>query len=290
MSLQSRRRLNLVLVVVVAALGTLTYFHPHGKRPSRETPLIDFATHDVTDVRLEDAGKPPLELKREVTGWWLTAPFAYGADANLVQAFLDSLAQAKATPVNGASKDLDEYGLDKPLVRLGLDSRELAFGAAEPVSGERYVMVNGKVGLVEPYVFYQATHDAYWWLEKKLLPEGARITALQLPRATLMLDKDERWQLAPRDDSVSADAIQLLVNNWQAANAIGLAPIGKGKPLGEVAVILSGMREPLRFQILKDPDFLVLARPDLGLEFQLDQDQEAKLMEFVKPAPAAATH
>jgi len=290
MSLQSRQRLNLVLVAVVAVLGLLAYLRPGTKSASRESPLLDFPTAQVADIRLAPAGGATLELKRLGKTWQLAQPFAYQADANLVQAFLDSLSEAKATPVAGAGQDLSGYGLDKPMVKLSLDGHALAFGADEPVSGERYVLADGRVELVSPFVFYQVTHDAYWWLDKHLLPAGARITALQLPHATLMLDKGNRWQLAPADDSVSADAIQHLVDGWQDASAIGLAPIGKGAPQGEVALILSGMEKPLRFQILKDPDFLVLARPDLQIEYQLDQEQGKKLLEFLKPAPVAATH
>jgi hypothetical protein len=66
-----------------------------------------------------------------------------------------------------------------------------------------------------------------------------------------------------------------------------MAAIGKAKPQGEVAVELAGVKDPLRFQILDDPDYLVLARPDLGFEYQLDISQLDKLL---TPAPAPATH
>jgi len=285
MSQKSRNRLNLVLVVVVATLAVLVRFKPGTKHPSTDQPLLDVPAAQVADIRFSPAGEPAVELKRVGKNWYLAAPFVYSADGNLVQAFLDGLEAARVVPVKGAGKDLGAYGLDKPLVRLGFDDHDYAFGEAEPVSGQRYVLAGGRVELTDPVVFYRVSHDAYWWLDKHLLPAGARITALQLPHATLLPDQHGRWQLSPVDASVSADAIQKLVDGWQQASAIGIAPIGKAASEGEVALQLSGAEKPLRFAILEDPDFLILARPDLGLEFQLDKQQGSALLEFAKPAP-----
>lgn len=290
MSFQSRNRVNFALLAVVAALAALAWWKAGMKSGSAGRPLLDFPAAQVADIRLELAGKPAAELKRVGKHWYLDTPFLYTADDNLVQGFLDSLAAVRAAPVPGAGRDLGQYGLDKPLVRLGLDDHDYAFGEAEPVSNQRYVLANGQVELADPVVFYQLSHDIYWWLDKHLLPPDSRITALQLPHATLLPDAHGRWQLSPADSSVSADAIQKLVAAWQQTTAIGMAPIAKAKSEGEVALQLSGATELVRFQILKDPDFLVLARPDLDLEFQLDKEQGSALLEFAKPAPAATPH
>src|SRR5690242_5722038 len=170
MSLQSRQRLNLALIVVVAALAMLAYFQPGAKPADSQEPLLGFPTTAVSDIRLTPAGGTAMELRREGAHWRLTAPFTYPADADLVQAFLDSLGAAHATPVAGASRDLGRYSLDKPLVQLSLDGHALAFGGDEPVNHARYVLVDGRVELVQPFVFYQASHPAYWWLDKRLLP------------------------------------------------------------------------------------------------------------------------
>ena len=65
---------------------------------------------------------------------------------------------------------------------------------------------------------------------------------------------------------------------WQQARATGVAPIGGGKPDGEVSIMLAGAPAPLRFQILDDPDYLVLARPDLHLEYQLELSLSGSLL------------
>ena len=289
MSLKNRHRLNLVLLAVVVALAALVYLKPAGQPSHADQPLLDFNVASVQDIHLDLPGKPGIELKREGGGWRLTAPRAFGADPLTVQGLLDALDAARAAPVKGASADLSRYGLDKPLVRLQLDGRELDVGADEPVSGDRYMLAEGRVMLTDKLILYHLVRDAYWWMDKHLLPAGTRLTALQLPQLTLTLDKNKHWQLAPKDDSVSADAIQHLVDDWLQARAMSVAPLEKKPADGEVALLLAGADQPLRFQILKDPDLLVLARPDLGLEYQFDASQKDELLGFAKPIPAAAT-
>jgi len=207
-----------------------------------------------------------------------------------VQDFLDSLSEPVTGGFPAAGADLGRYGLDKPLARFWLDGTEYAFGGTQPVSKQRYLLAGGKIGLVQGYVFYRIAHDAFGWLEHRPLPEGVRIISLQLPHATLTQDAKGDWQIAPADKTLDQDTLRKFVGGWQDAIAVGMAAIGKGKPEGEVAVEMAGVKEPLRFQVLDDPDYLVLARPDLGFEYQLDISQLDKLLTPASAAPAAATH
>jgi len=205
---------------------------------------------------------------------------------------LQDLDESSDRDFPAAAGELSKYGLNPPNLRLWFNGLEVDFGDPEPLDNDLYARVSGsdEVHLVSARLYYQAQHDAYGWADKHLLPPGAHIVALQLPQATLSLDGSGRWQLAPRDDAVSADAIQHLVDDWQQATALGITATGKQSPAGEVAVLLLGATTPLRFQILKDDNFLVLGRPDLGLQYQLDQSQRAELLEFARTAaPAAGT-
>ncbi|MGH8282045.1 MAG: DUF4340 domain-containing protein, partial [Gammaproteobacteria bacterium] len=183
--------------------------------------------------------------------------------------------------------NLVKYGLNPPQVRLWLNGTEFDFGDAEPLNNYRYVKTGDTIHLVAGLLYFRINHSPLWWASKHLLPCGARIIGLQLPDATLTL-KGDKWQLAPANPAITSDAIQSLIDNWKNAQAIGTDKMGKGEPQGEVAVELAGDSQPLRFVILKDPDFLVLARPDLGLQYELDSGQRSALLEL-KPAKASAT-
>jgi len=84
--------------------------------------------------------------------------------------------------------------------------------------------------------------------------------------------------MAPADKRISADALATLAQAWQDARADNLSAIGSHSVEGEVALSLKGAAAPVRFQIYKDADSLVLARPDLGLQYQLDPGLRATLL------------
>lgn len=285
MSLASRNRLNLALLTAVVLLGALAYFRPGMHHGAIGAPLVA-DVDKIHVVRIALAGQLEVDLQRDGDSWDMRAPLQWPADAALMQDFLDGLGLPVSNSFAAAGADLARYGLDKPLARFWLDGSEYDFGALQPISKQRYLLSGGRIFLVDGYLFYRIAHDPYGWLDHHLLPAGARITALQLPHATLTQDARGHWQIAPSDQRLDQTALQKFVQGWQGATARNVAAFAKAKPDGEVAVVLVGVKDPLRFQVLEDADFLVLARPDLGFEYQLDIGLTDALL---TPAPAAAT-
>jgi hypothetical protein len=269
MSLESRRRLNLVLVTIVAVLGGLVLFKPGSKHADDQKPLVA-DSRGFQSIRVQLAGKPEIDLRREGQAWGVQAPVIWPADDVQVQDFLDSLDAPVEDHFPAQGADLSKYGLDKPLVKMWLDKTEYDLGDQQPVNKERYVLTGGEIELIDDYVFYRVARDVYGWMDKRLLPQTAHITAMQLPRATLTSDAKGNWQIAPADKTLTSADLARFVQSWEAARAVNVAAIGHGRAQGEVALTFAGQRAPLRFQILDDPDYLVLARPDLGFEYQLD--------------------
>ena len=281
--MNGRMRLNLALVVAVAILAALGYFRPGIKLPGAKVELIAQKAAEIHDIRIELPGQKPTEMVRADRSWQLTSPLKMPADPNLVRTLLDYLDVESMARFPAAGADLAKYGLDKPKAKLWLDGSEYDFGGLQPVDNLQYVLADGTIHLVNGALFYRIAHDGYSWIDKGLLPAGAHITALQLPRTTLSLDKQGQWQVAPADASVSGDDIQRLIAAWEEDLAISVAPIGKGQEEGEVSLSLANSAEPMRFAILKDPDFLVLARPDLGLQYEVDSSQRDTLLSLHPP-------
>ncbi|HEY3644091.1 MAG TPA: DUF4340 domain-containing protein [Gammaproteobacteria bacterium] len=269
MSLRSRQGLNLGLVALV--LGLLALYHFKSESPdSSGLPVLVPDAAKLQSIRLDLAGKPEVQLQRTGEAWRVLKPMDWPADAVQVQDFLDSLSAPVENQFPAQGEALSQYGLDKPLLRLWLDGVEYDFGAQQPVSKQRYVHTGDSVKLIDDYVFYRTAHDAYGWLDHRLLPEGARITAMQLPHATLTQDAKGAWQIAPADASLTAEDFTRFIGYWQKTLASNVVPYAKAKSLGEVSFQLAGIKDPLRMQVLDDPNYLVLARPDLGFEYQVD--------------------
>ena len=287
MSQKNLKRLNLVLLVAVIALGALSYFAPSLKHAATILRPITVKPSEVRDIRIALPKQEMTELRFGDKGWQMTAPRNMPADSNLIKTLLDYLDQESSVRFPAVQTDLQKYGLDKPKASLWLNGTEYDFGGLQPVDNRQYLLTGGQIYLINGALFYRVAHDAYWWMDKGLVPPGAHITALQLPQATLTLDKKGIWQMAPADATVSADDIQKLMDAWQQDLAISVAPIGTDPEQGEVSLSLADSDQPLRFAILKDPDFLVLARPDLGLQYELDSSLRDTLLSVEPPKPAS---
>ncbi|MGB9429649.1 MAG: DUF4340 domain-containing protein [Gammaproteobacteria bacterium] len=288
--MKTRLWLNIALIAIIAILVAVVYFRPGAKKPALPVPLTSLKATDIHDIKIAQPGAASVELARHGDTWQMTAPVKIPADQYLVQSLLDDIHAAVKSGFAAKQVDLGKYGLDPPHIRLWLNDTEFDFGDTEPLNNYRYILSGGRVLLTSGLLFYRINHRPYWWTSKRLLPEGARITAIQLPDATLTL-KGTKWQLSPANPTVSSDAIQSLVDNWQNAQAIGTDKLGAGTSQGEVAIALANEKPALRFVILKDPDFLVLARPDLGVQYDLDSSQRDALLAFksASPPPRAAT-
>lgn len=277
--MKSRLWLNLALVVVIAVLAVLVYFKPGIKKPAPPVTLTHLKAADITSIRISRAHTPTVELVRDGASWRMTAPLDIQADQYLVKNLLDDINESVKSSFPAKQADLGKYGLNPPPIRLWLNRTEFDFGATEPINDYRYVKTGDSIRLTPGLLYFRLIHSPMWWVSKRLVPKDAHIIGLQLPHATLTL-KNDKWQLAPANPALSADAIQNLVTAWSMAQAISVGKLGHGKPEGEVAIELAGNRQPLRFAILQDPDFLILARPDLGLEYELDSGQRPDLLEL----------
>lgn len=286
---KTRLWLNAALVVIAVILAAVLYFKPGEKKPAPPTLLTQLQNSQVQNIKIVQPNTATVELTRENGTWQMTAPIKMRAEQYEIQSLLNSIRTEVKSSFAAPTTGLDKYGLAEPQLKLWLNGTEFDFGSTEPVDNYRYVLSGGQVHLINGMLFYYANHGPYWWLSKRLLPEGAVITALQLPNASLTL-KGTNWELAPANPAISIDAINALIENWQDAEAIGTAKIGNGQAEGEVAIQIKGESTPLRFAILKDPNFFVLARPDLGIEYQLATSQRDELLTFKNPSkPPAAT-
>jgi Domain of unknown function (DUF4340) len=285
--MKSRLWLNLALLIIIGILVSFAYFKPGIKKPKPPDVLTNLQAKEINSIKIERAGMSAVELTRSQGVWQMTAPLKLPADQYLVKSLLDSIHTDISSSFPAKQSDLSQYGLNPPNLRLWLNDTEFDFGSTEPIHNDRYVKTGQTVRLAGNLLYFRINHPPLWWASKHLLPENAHITSLQLPDATLTL-KGAKWLLAPANPAISSDSIQKLVDNWKNAQAISTDKVGDGKPQGEVAIELAGGGPPLRFAILSDPNFLILARPDLGLEYELDSGQRADLLELKpKKAPAA---
>ena len=290
-SLMTKRNLlNLALLAAVLLLALLAWLEPGHKAPAEPPKLTDLTPNQVHKIRIERREGKTVVLERNADGWRMLEPVAAPANGFRIDSLL-RVTENKSlgrNPIDGL--DLAKYGLAKPAVRLFLDDTEIDFGDATPLDNRRYVLIGKSVHLIKDIAYYHLIGRYTSFISQRLLQPQQKIQALELPGLRLA-EHEGNWEPDPKPAHYSADATTKLIDAWQNAQAIEVRPYDEktSKPVsGEIRIHLQGQEQPLQLLITERSPDLVLVRPDLGLEYHLEEHQGAELLALKsEPEPAA---
>ena len=142
-------RVNLTLAVLAAGLLTL-YLWPAA--PVAGVTLTDLDAADISSIRVERSDRLHLAFERDDNGWRLVHPRASAVQDQRVQQLL-ALAYVPVQDDFAADRDLAIFGLDAPEAVLQLDRQRLSFGKRDPGQRSRYVLVDGRIRVIDDVYF-----------------------------------------------------------------------------------------------------------------------------------------
>ena len=296
--MSKRNLLNLILLGIVAALVLVVVYEP-GVEKKTKTALAALDKSTIHKITIERTGQEKVTLEKQAGKWIMQAPFHIPANTIKAEGLLSLVEQE--TFAHYALKDLDvkNYGLDIPRASITFDDKErFDFGATEPLNKRRYVRYHDTLYVINDYFYYQLMSPVTMFVDHKLLPESDNITRLVLPSLSLTL-KDGTWQLQPKSDGQSNEQANELIDNWKLTHAIQLSDYDGKSAKQSAEVYLDNAQTPITFHILLDTEHFYLARPDLGLKYELARDKTNELLKLPskidvpaaeqKPAPPKPT-
>lgn len=278
----TRTWLNLGLLLALALLVLLVIREP-GREPAREpVPLTGLQVPEIHRVELARGGREDLRLFREGEQWYLENDPPLPAQASLVRQLLRLAREPAQRQYAVQDLDLERLGLgaDAPRLRFN-DGVELRFGATDPLDDLRYVQAGDRVYLIRDYYQYLVAGNTDQWISPRLLPEGVTIASLELPALSLQRDERGQWRLQPEQPDLGSDAIVALVEGWQQARAQRVTRAGAGEPGALARIGLEGQEQPVEFQVRQVGDDWHFLRPDLGLEYRMDEPSARRLLQLV---------
>jgi sporulation protein YlmC with PRC-barrel domain len=285
--MNNKNLLNLALLLVVATLAFIIY---QSEETSTELDRlsnieIDDEVTDITSLVIEHNGRRTKLEKNADNQWQITEPVSIAANNFRI----NSILKLATAPIHNSypisQLDADKIGLGRPdashtersdnttIVSIG--DKMLRFGIISPVTNLRYIQVGENVYTIED-VYYPLLSSHFGTLVSlSLLPESNSIEKLVLINQTISKDANGRWQ---SNTDTSADGITAILEDWRALQAFGIHEYMQRNQLGEVLVYLEGKETPISFQITDTDPWLILARPELGLEYHLDVEAYDKLI------------
>lgn len=283
--MNSRVWLNIGLLILTGALAIVAVYLPGVKKPPPLPALTSLTPAAITSIRIERKDQPAIALKKEASSWRLTEPLQLPANTVVVESFLGLAQTASHAQWATASLDLEKFKLASPRIRVRLNDVELGFGDTEALEGRRYVLAGNTVHLIDDGYYPKLIAPPAYFASLALLPGPEPLTQIELPGLTLTRNA-KGWSAQP---AAAPDAVNTLVQEWTVAQALQVslytAPVSQDKP--EEIITLRQGAEPLRFLIVSRTPELILARPELGVQYHLPQDAAQRLLMLPAARPAS---
>lgn len=271
----SRTLLNIALLILVALLA-IYVFTP--ERDQQENPggklLTPLSPADVDRITIRH-NQRQIELKKTDETWRMLEPISTDANNFRIDTLLRMLENSShaSYPVSGL--DLDKYGLKGVNTSISFNDSAIDFGVVNPVNGYRYVRSGNNVHLIDDHFYPLVSSQIGTLVARELLDRDAEIQKLQLPQHILYRDDDGIWQSS---DNLDPDAINEVIYHWQNSQAFGVHNYMQREPLAEIGVFLAGKDQPIRFFVTDTDPWLIIARPDLDIEYHFNLEFYDRLL------------
>jgi len=280
--MKSRAITNLILFIALILLIGFIALKPDTNTAS--SPLTNINKDSITEITIhrEDDN---IIVKKIDQQWHMTEPHNILAHDFRIQSLLGLLETNTDKHYETEDIDLKTYGLQPPRAHIQFNDTHIYFGKTNPVTSMRYIQLNNKMYLMHDELYPLIRSQPTSFVDLVLLPPNTNIAYLKLPELELV-KSDTGWK-ATAENSASADQIQVLLQNWNYAKAFAVHAYIKRKSLGTIKLNSGKLNTAdanlIEFQITDTDPWLILARPELGIEYHLDASQKDKLLAIPKP-------
>lgn len=270
--MQSTKLINIILLVVIAALGLFAYLEPGEKKdsPKHSIATVDTSTLETFTLR----NKADIVFEKKEGHWQLAAPFRAPTNEIRVNQLLDISKSGSEAQYTLKPEDLAKFEMDKPKATLVLGNTTLNFGGSDPINMRRYVQNGDTLYLVNDDFFHHLMAQPTDYVDKKLIPENARIKAFEIPGLKASIGEGGKWLREPEGKQPDLAELAIL---WSTARAIEVRKLDK-PVTGDPVKITPTEGNPIDFIIQQREPEVILARPDLGLSFYLPDETAQQLL------------
>jgi hypothetical protein len=280
--------LNLSLAGAIIVLALVVILEPGKKTP--ELPKITALTPEqITRVQIERSGRDTVVLEKQGEQWRITQPLNLRANEFRVSTVLRVAQTGSHAHFDAAGRDLKQFELDAPKVRLHLGEQLIEFGGVNPLDNRRYLRVGDVIHLTGDDSYFRLITDAASFVSTALLPERAQeLSEIRLPDLSVKRGADGKWTVTPPVADLSADDVNKFVDEWRHAQALQVVAY-TGTPTGGTATLVIGDgATQFQFDIMADDGDLVLGRKDAGVQYQFTADARKRMLTLKLPATAAS--
>lgn len=263
----ARSVITVILAGLVALAAVALLLGENGRRGGERT-LAGIDRADVDRITINRPGKPDLVFHKQDGIWSLRKPIDIHARPERVNAILSLPRAISHDRIDAGEADLATLRLDPPRVSVELGGQRFLFGGTDPIDDRRYVLEGETVHLIEDRLFHQLTQPAAFYVDTRLLKPGAEITRITYPDHVILREGD-RWRGRP-GSAAPEESAAAIAANWRDAEAQRV--VGYGETQAEGRVTIETRDGAMAFDWMIAQGSLLLARPDVGVQYQLSNE------------------
>ena len=257
--------LNLSLLVVVVLLASVIYLSEEKNIMLRK--LTDIDLNDITSISIRHNKNNTIIVKQKNNQWQITQPINIAANNFRIQSILKLLNAPVHNQYSLVEIDTKTLELEEPQTTIQFNNLTITFGITNPATNLRYLRLNNHVYTVED-VYYPLINSHFGTLVSlNLLPDDSDIRKLVLVNQTISKDETGLWS---SNTDISADNIVKTIQHWQQDQAFAVREYMPRQELAKVFIYLKGQQQPIAYTITDTDPWLIIARPEIGLEYHLD--------------------
>jgi len=280
--MNSRILLNIALFAFLAS--TLFFFMQKNNNPENIQRLSSLSLNEIKTIRIPREDNLDILFVKNKNGIWdMTQPYQIKAH----QFRINTLLKLTQTPVNKKHPieklNLVDYALAPPRARIIFNTTEIAFGKTNPVNSKRYLLAENKMLMFLDQTYPLVSAQAASFIDLSLMPDNFDLLKIRTPETSIQLQSDNKWESTGKI-TLNADQIQTLIQNWKSTQAFATHKYLPRKNLGELEI--SSKTKTLIFKITDEDPWLILALPEIGIEYHLDKSSKNSL--FGSPLKDAA--
>ena len=278
--MQSRSLLNIALFLVVVLLAVYIYDTDRKEQASSKSEqLTQLSADEVTQINIHH-NQRHIELRWEDDKWHMLQPINVTANSFRIDTLLNMLNTVSHAAYSTADLALDKYGISNASTSISFNDVNIEFGIVNPINNYRYVRINDTVHLIDDHFYPLLSSQTGTLVARELIAGDAIIDKLVLPQQTLYRDENNLWHSS---DNTDPDAINETLHHWQNSQAFGVHNYMQRESLADISVYLAGDSKPVRFYVTDTDPWLIIARPDLDIEYHFNLEYYDRLL---KPGSA----
>ena len=257
--------LNFSLFVFVIILASVIYLSEEDNLALRK--LTDIDLNNINTINIRHNKNNTLITKQKNDQWKITQPINISANNFRIKSILKLINTPVHKQYSLTEVDIRTLGLEKPKTTIQFNKLTIEFGITNPVTNLRYVKANDTVYTIEDGYYPLISSHFGALVSLNLLPANSKVEKLILINQTIVKDDRGLWQ---SNIDISADNIAKTIDHWQTNQAFGVHKFLQRKELGEVFIYTDKQQQPVSYLITDIDPWLIIARPELGLEYHLD--------------------